>query len=531
MTDPVPARPAPAQPSAPAPAADQGARLADGDWHRVHPLTPAIRSWQLVVFVLLVAVQNVGGDVAQGDLPDFGRPHPGGRLLAGGGAILLLAVLLVLGVAALSWRMTRFRVTPDALELHSGVLYRQQRRARLDRLQAVDIVQPLLARVTGLARLTLEVAGGSGSAVTLSYLTEAQAASLRNHLLARAAGLHYDSDEAPEAPEHGVVEVPAPRLIASLVFSGATLTLALALLALAAAALGFGQLGVVIGAFPFLIGVVSVQWARFSGGFGFRVATSPDGLRLRHGLLEQRAQTVPPGRVQAVRVRQPLLWRGFDWWSVEVNVAGYGSGGGTDSRSPESVLLPVGTRQEAIAVLSLVLPQLTVEPGESPAEVVVSGLAGAGEAHGYLVAPDRAKWVDPLAYRRTGARVTREALLIRRGLLVRQLDVVPHARSQSWGLTQGPVQRRLGLASFQLHSTPGPVTPQVPHLDARTAAALLADQTERARHARASAGPERWMEGVNGTGTAPSSPDGSTPAPTSGPPSAPAPGTEGSSPA
>lgn len=516
-----------------APAQDQGARLADGDWHRVHPLSPAIRSWQLVIFILLVAVQNLGGDVAQGDLPDFDRPHPGGRLLAGGGAILLLVVLLVLGVAALSWRMTRFRVTADALELHSGVLFRQQRRARLDRLQAVDVVQPLLARVTGLARITLEVAGGSGSAVTLSYLTEAQAASLRNHLLARAAGLHYETDEAPEAPEHGVVEVPAPRLIASLVFSGATVALVVGLVALAAAALGFGRFGVVIGAFPFLIGVVSVQWARFSGGFGFRVATSPDGLRLRHGLLEQRAQTVPPGRVQAVRVRQPLLWRGFDWWAVEVNVAGYGSGGGADSRSSESVLMPVGTRQDAIAVLSLVLPQLTVEPGVSPSEVVVAGLAGAGRAHGYLTAPDRAKWVDPLAYRRTGARVTREALLIRRGLFVRQLDVVPHARSQSWGLTQGPLQRRLGLASFQLHSTPGPVTPHVPHLDARTAAALLADQTERAGHARAAAGPERWMEGVNGTAAASPDPPSEPPSePPTEPPSPPAaPGSEGSSPA
>jgi putative membrane protein len=507
---------------------DQGARLADGEWHRVHPLSPAIRSWQLVIFVLLVAVQNVGGDLASGDLPDLGATSPGGRTLAGGGAVVLGIVLAVLGVAWISWRMTRFRVTPDALELNSGVLFRQQRRARLDRLQAVDVVQPLFARLAGLARITLEVAGGSGSAVTLSYLTETQATSLRNHLLARAAGLHYESDEAPEAPEHPVVEVPAPRLIASLVLSGAAVSLVLALVAGFAAAVGFGQVGPVLGSFPVLIGVVGVLWARFNGGFGFRVATSPDGIRLRHGLLEQRAQTVPPGRVQAVRVRQPLLWRAVDWWSVEVNVAGYGSSG--DSRSPESVLLPVGTREDAIAVLSLVQPQLTVEPGESPAEVVVAGLAGAGTAHGYLTAPPRAKWVDPVVYRRTGARVTREALLIRRGLFVRQLDVVPHARSQSWGLTQGPLQRRLGLASFQLHSTPGPVTPQIPHLEAGVAAALLQDQTERARQARASAGPERWMEGLSATGpVSRDAPAGSTPPST--PPSGSAPSSEDSSPA
>ena len=220
-----------------APAQDQGARLADGEWHRVHPLTPAIRSWQLVIFILLIAVQNVGGDVAQGDLPSLSAPHPGGRLLAGGGAVVLAIVLAVLGVAWLSWRMTRFRVTVDALELHSGVLFRQQRRARLDRLQAVDVVQPLFARLAGLARITLEVAGGSGSAVTLSYLTESQATSLRNHLLARAAGLHYETDEAPEAPEHHVVDVPAPRLIGSLLLSApAIITVVVVVAAMAAAA-------------------------------------------------------------------------------------------------------------------------------------------------------------------------------------------------------------------------------------------------------------------------------------------------------
>jgi putative membrane protein len=530
VSDPAP--PAPAPGPAPPGAQDQGARLADGEWHRVHPLSPAIRSWQLVVFILVVAIQNVGGDLFRGDVLD--ATQASGRILAGGTAIVVVAVAMVIGIATLSWRMTRFRVTQDALELNSGVLNRQQRRARLDRLQAVDVVQPLVARIAGLARITLEVAGGSGSAVTLSYLTEAQATSLRNHLLARAAGLHYETDEAPEAPEHHVVDVPAPRLIGSLLLSGPAIVAALAGIAAIGAAAGIGRLEPVFTLFPILIGTVSVLWARFNGGFGFRVATSPDGLRLRHGLLEQRAQTVPPGRVQAVSVKQPLLWRGCDWWSVEVNVAGYG-GGSDDARSTETTLLPVGTRGDALAVLSLVQPELSVEPGESPAEVVVSGLVGEGPAHGYITVPRNARFVDPVAYRRTGARVTREALLIRRGRLVRRLDVVPHARSQSWGLTQGPLQRRLGLASFALHSTPGPVTPQVPHLAAGVAATLLSDQTERARHARAAAGPERWMEArLSGSATAPASPVPPADPPRENPsvPQPPAaPGSAGSSPA
>jgi putative membrane protein len=59
---------------------------------------------------------------------------------------------------------------------------------------------------------------------------------------------------------------------------------------------------------------------------------------------------------------------------------------------------------------------------------------------------------------------------------------------------QAVLQRTLGLASFHLHSTPGPISPVVPHLSTADAARLLAEQADRARHARATAGPERWME-------------------------------------
>ena len=85
--------------------------------------------------------------------------------------------------------MTRFAVTDEAVHLRTGILFRQQRQARLDRLQAVDVVQPLLARLVGLAELKLEVAGGSGSAVSLAFLREADAEALRAELLALAAGL------------------------------------------------------------------------------------------------------------------------------------------------------------------------------------------------------------------------------------------------------------------------------------------------------------------------------------------------------
>ncbi|HYY12463.1 MAG TPA: PH domain-containing protein [Kineosporiaceae bacterium] len=479
--------PHPTAAEAPAPAA------ADGEWHRVHPLTPAVQSWQALVVVLVVAVQDVG----QGALRDAARGgfegRPDASWLRAGLPVVLGVAAVVVGLLVLSWRLTRYRVTAEALELRHGVLVRRQRRARLDRLQAVDLVQPLVARIFGLARLKLEVAGGTGSSIELSYLTDTQARRLRNHLLAAAAGLEYETPHAPEAPERPVAEVPVPRLIASIALDPAVIVGVLVGGTAITAGLVAAGPAAAAGVLPIAVGVVTFVWRRFAAAFGFTVTASPDGLRLRHGLLEHRAQTVPPGRVQAVRVSQPLLWRGPDWWRVVVNVAGYAGRG--DNRSTENELLPVGTREQAVALLALVLPDLGVEPGEDALAVVTAGLDGDNRRpDGYLPAPRRAFWVDPVGWRRIGVHVTHEALLVRRGRLHRRLDVVPHARTQSCAVTQGPVQRALGVASLQVHSTRGPVDPVVPHLLAQDAARLLDDQAVRARRARRLAVPDRWLE-------------------------------------
>ena len=166
-------------------------RLADGEWHRMHPLTPVVKSWRILIVVLVFVVQGWGDNLARGEgVPELHRPDVAGRVLAGGGLIVLLVLAIGVGFIVASWRTTRFRVADEALELHSGILFRQHRRARLDRVQTVDVVQPFIARLAGLARLTLEVAGGSDSSVSLSYLREEQALALRNHLLAEAAGVH-----------------------------------------------------------------------------------------------------------------------------------------------------------------------------------------------------------------------------------------------------------------------------------------------------------------------------------------------------
>ena len=468
-------------------------------WRRFHPVTPFIKGWKVLLALLVVAFYQGSENLAAAR-----------DLISAMGALGVLAVVLVVGIigtafAAIAWRMTRYAVDAEGVYLKSGILFRQHRTARMDRIQAIDVVQPLLARILGLAELKIEVAGGGDSAVRMSFLREDQAQALRNELLARAAGIRLGQASPapsgatsppglapaaiPAAPEREVFALTVPRLVGSLVRSVAVIGSVLFVVLLVVLIGITRQPELFVGVFPALLAAVGFAWQRFAGEFGFRAAVSPDGIRLRHGLLESRSQTVPPGRVQAVRISQGPLWRGKDWWRVQMNVAGYAT---TNTQQVETVLLPVGDRSEALLALWLVLPDLGVS---DPTAILDAGLSGSDDAQGFVTSPRRARWLDPLIWRRTGFALTDRALLVRGGRFLRHLVVVPHERTQSLGIRQGPLQRRLGLASFVVHSTPGPVHPVVPHLDAAAAGMLLAEQASRARSARAVATPERWMAG------------------------------------
>ena len=454
----------------------------DLTWLRVHPITPAIKGWKVIAVLLVIVVQQFGVNISS--YREVSQNVGAGPIIG----VVALALLLGFGYAAIAWRMTRYAIDDDTVYLQSGVLFRRQRSARLDRVQGIDLVQPLLARLTGLAELKFEVAGGADSSVSLAFLREPVAEQLRSTLLARAAGVEpVEGEVAVAAPERELLSVQAGTLIGSLLRSGFVLGVGGVLVVLVVVGVVLREVGLaaslLLGFFP----TIAFVWRRFSSEFAFRVAQSPDGIRLRHGLLESRAQTVPPGRVQAVRLTQSLLWRRRDWWRVEMNIAGYVQ---AENQASETVLLPVGSREEALLALWLVLPDLGAD---DPRGVLDEALSGSGRERGFVTSPARARWLDPIAWRRNGYVLTERALIVRSGRLVRRVDLVPHERTQSLGVRQGPIQRRLRLATVALHSTQGPVRPVVAHLGSTAAGALLGAQAARARRARAMAGPEQWM--------------------------------------
>lgn len=500
---------APAAPTAPvAPVAP----VAETSWRHLHRVTPLLNAWKIAALIVAIALFQGADDLLRIDLPVLTLVG----ILAG---VVVLAAVIGLIYSYFAWRRTTYAITSDAVVLRSGILFRKERVARVTRIQAVEVTQPILGRIFGFAGVKVESAGGAEANMSLAYLTMDEGADVRNEILARAAGIDVDgagpeavadalSQEgavvdgeagaaapgpravprrfAPEAPEHQVLAVPASRLVGSLLAHGATVAVVLGVTGVIVGGLASGGGDWIFSSLFGLLGAVGFLWGRFSTEFNFRLATSPDGLRVRHGLLETKARTIPPGRIQAISVLQGPIWRIFGWWRVRLTLASAAaSGDGTESAN---VLLPVGSTDEVVMVLRLAVPGLQ----ESEVSAILAGLSGSGDDDGWVPSPRRSRWLDPISYRRNAFQVMTAVLALRKGRVFRELAIVPHERTQSLGVTQGPWERRLDLVSFKPHSS-GSIEPSLPHLDADVAAQLLVEQAQRARTARGAAGPEQWM--------------------------------------
>lgn len=443
---------------------------------RLHPLSILLGAWRAVPLVFVVVIRPLlegQGDWIRRVAPSAGIGRgTGGTVLV---VVLALAVSLV-GAVVLSvvpWAFRRFHADGAELVVDSGFVSRKSRHVRLDRIQAVDIDEPLIARLLGMAVLRITMAAGGEASVRLAYLSEADARSLRNRILAGAAGL---GDDTPEAPQHELVSVSPGLAAGALLLSGSTVWLVGFSAAVLVFGIGFDAWYLLPSLIPAVLGLGAATLRQLNGTVGFALAESPDGFRVRAGLFDRRSQTVPPGRIQGVRHRRPLLWRPFGWARVDVDVAGLAGrdrDAGREQRQ-RTDLLPVGHREVAAQVTVRVLGlDLTRVPLES--------------------VPRRARWLDPLAARVLAAGLAEDVVVGREGLLSPTLTAVPYAKVQSVRVTQGPVQRRLRLATVHVDSPKGPVQLELAHRPLEDVPGLVADLLARARSARALAGPDRWM--------------------------------------
>ncbi|MGJ9424286.1 PH domain-containing protein [Nesterenkonia halotolerans] len=554
-------------------------RWFDPSWTKVHPLSPFVRGWVTVIAIPGIVFgynwqmwADAWQAVQSGEIQRDVSANPMPFILGGAGALLI--IVLIFGSFVLTWWFTRYKITAEHVMVKSGVFVRQHRQARIDRVQAVDLRQPLAARITGLAELKFEVAEGDGTAATLAFLKKAQAEELRAEIMDRAAGnppsspttaqdstgpvpgaepegtatadgewrapadSHSQPTAPPGSPDRLVAKVPTGRLIGSVLSGWGTIFVLLLILVAVGAVVaglitasldpaeGFGAVWPVVAALgiptflPMAIAAITIYYQQFSSGFGFTSTATSAGLRIRYGLLETTNQTIPPGRVQALQVQQPVLWRPFKWFRIVVTVAGYGIG------EKRSVLLPVGRIEDVIATVAEMFPDLQVE---NPEEVFTAGLLNSGTELNFTEVPRRARLFDPYVRRRRGFRTTPAALMFRDGRAARRLTMIPHERIQSLSMHQGPLQRGRAVADIFVHSPAGPFQARLKNQDLDAVHELFEYESAQAATARRYSDRNHWMrpeelqefERKAAEATAPADGDAEAPASTAGQPESP----------
>ena len=377
-------------------------------WQRLHPLSPVVRGGRatIAIFILLIPIA-FGGDTLGHATPQFA----------------VIAVIVLAGVV--SWLVTRWRIEDDDLRIETGLLRRQSLRFPLAQVQAIDVVRPGLARLFRVAELRLRMAGSSGGTARLAYVAEHEVEPLRDQLLALARGARHDEApaaelERPLPEEHVLATVGTGPLVASILLENWWIVLVLAGL-LAGFAVSPHTVGGALGGggFVWAVAMVTFVWRRFNQQYRLTVAEGPDGLHLRGGLVALTAEVIRPGRVQAVRLVEPALWRPLGWCRLEVDIAGRQrrKGEGEAQRGQLHALIPVGKRSLGVELVDRLLPDRPRELSRPPRRVL---------------------WKSPFRYQALSWGRSETCVATTSGRLRRVTSWVPLEKVQSLRHVQGP---------------------------------------------------------------------------------------------
>ncbi len=422
---------------------------------RTHPLTAVVRGALFAV----AAVVGLASSVFSGD--SWGNLSPVLSL----GIALVAGLVIGMVVGYVGWLFTRYVIDGTELRINTGLVTKASRRIPYERIQSVDIAEPLVARVLGLAELRIEMAGGKDSRTTLRFLKLADARDLRRVLLSRAHG--EAAEQSVDEHRSIITRVPPERVMIGTLLSLDFLFAALGSVVLVVLGVWFGGIVVLLGGIvPLATWLAQIVARRVLQQWNFTLSRGERGLRIERGLLSRTSQTIPVDRVQGIAIKEPFVWRRLGWQRLEVDVAGYAAHGDDDGRDSSSILLPIADPALAAAVIAELMPAATVDVPRTRA-------------------PRRSWWFAPIGWRYRWAGADGTSFVAHEGWVERTTSIVPHRRTQSVELRQGPLQRLRGVATVEVHTPKGPVDADGRHLDAAEARELMLAQLERARASRA----------------------------------------------
>lgn len=381
----------------------------------------------------------------------------------GGGGTIFDVVVLGLGVASgvVSWWVTTWSVEGSILQVSTGLIRRKVVRVPLARAQAVDIVEPWIARLVGLAEIRVRTGGGGAGEARLQYLRVADAQAVRSSLIALAHGLPHTTPEAVERP---LVKVDNGMLVGSSLLTGRILSAAAVVLVDVLLALSHRPVAAQ-SVLLYAIVIASTLGRRVANEWGLTIAEAPDGMRLSTGVGSRLRETIPINRLQAIHKLEPLFWRLLGWQRLELHLAG---GVARRHRQTTAVvrraLLPVGRSTEAEALLTRLLGKHAV-PMRRP--------------------PRRGFVRSPFSFHFLAAGYDETLAMSVSGRVTRRTELVALAKVQSIHYVEGPLLRLLGLATVRVHAAGRGATVSWRQWDAEEARELVDDLTRACAAARA----------------------------------------------
>lgn len=441
------------------------------------------------------------------------------------GALPVIGVILIASLVLrwLSWQRFRYFVGADDIRIERGLISRAARSVPFDRIADVSIEQPALARILGLAVVRFETGGGKGEEAELRYVSEADAARLRETVRARKAGVEARSEAAGEPAEEPAAQLlfamDLPRLLTLGVYSFSLVIFAV-LLGLAqqldfllpfdwddaAAWIGAAEergLAVtqldrstqLLGALAalaalVLLGLGSGIVRTLLADWGFRLERTAKGLRRRRGLLTLSDVTLPVERVQAVVIGTGAVRAQRGWHDLRlVSLAS------ESAKESHHMVAPLAQLAELWPIVAEVrlnppAPDLAfTRPHHGPwlDKAVIASiplLAGAAVAAVNGISTAWLLALPPLAFaararlswRRTGRAVDADQLYARQGWWNRALTIAHQRNVQSVTLSRGPLERLRGLATVHFGIPGGELSfPAVPYPEGKAIrAAVLA---------------------------------------------------------
>ena len=444
--------------------------------HRLHPAAIIIKFGTYFVATFRTLVVPIAGMVLSGR-------HSSGQVMA------LTAGLSIAGIGAISitatilhFLSTTFFIKDDALEISSGFIWRKSRTIPLARIQNVNVERTLWHRILHAAAVKVETAAGKKGEGDLAALSVADANKLQAVLL-QHRGFEVVVGE----------EVPKPEVLYELstkqvLLAGALGNRALYIFGSVMAVIQFegsrqflgpfvkymSSLGpgmsILVSAMTF-VGLVVAGWllsivisaTRF---YNFRIERHDRGLLLTHGLITQFKTIVPVGRIQDVRIVEPILFRILGYCEIYADTAG-----SFDSKDVASAnkICPILHENDASRIGKLLMPEFefehlywnqvskrTIARHFGRHMVLYTILFSWPLAHwlgwfGLLAVPPLAlySWLTGvISYRYVGYAWTDDIIVSRTGVFRKKAIIIPFDRIQHYSINSSLVQRWLGLATL-----------------------------------------------------------------------------------